>query len=206
MALDESEGSSMLAELRELDAFRRRYSSDAAPTKIDALDPDVQRMIEALACSAVRTRRAVLHNLNETWRRLLGGYFQPLLRPLPAMAMLEAQVTARMTETAVLPAGAELRVTTPDGFVGSFQTCCELRVVPMTLERCDILRGPGSFRLVLSFLSRIPRADAVGTLRLHINYLDDYLAALSTHQQLARPLTRAFVAYDTPFHECPDGA
>lgn len=205
MALEDSEGGSLLAELRELDAFRRRYSSEAAPTPIDALDPDVQRLIEALAYSAVRTRRAVLHNLNETWRRLLGGYFQPLLRPLPAMAMLEAQITARMTETVELPAGTELRVTMADGFVASFRTLCDLRIVPMTLERCDTLRGSAGYRLVLTFVSRIPRADAVGVLRLYLHYLDDYLAALSVHQQLARHLQRAFVVYDAPIHERSDG-
>jgi type VI secretion system protein ImpG len=202
---EDSFDSGLLAELRALDSFRRRYSSEQPAAQLDAQDPDVQRLIEALAYSAVRTRQAVLRNLSETWRRLLGGYFQPLLRSLPAMAMMEAQVTARMTETTVLPAGTELRVSCQDGFVAGFQTLADLRIVPMLLERCDLLRGGSGFRLVLVFTSRLPRTESVGLLRLYVHYLDDYLAALSVHQQLRRHLQRAFVVYDAPVHDRSDG-
>lgn len=196
---------SLLDELRAIDSFRRRYASEQPAARIDAQDPDVQRLIEVLAFSAVRTRHSLRNNLQKTWRRLLGSYFEPLLSPLPAMALIEAQVTARMSESAFLPAGTEIQAVAPDGFVGCFQTLADLRIVPMTLERCETLRAPQGLRLVLTFQSRLPRPDSVGVLRLGVHYLDDYLAALTVFQQLKAHLRRAFVLYDVPVHEGADG-
>jgi type VI secretion system protein ImpG len=205
MVADETFEQSLLNELRAIESFRRRYASEQPTARVDAQDPDVQRLIEVLAFSAVRTRQALHTNVRATWRRLLGSFFAPLLNPLPAMALLQAQVTARMTESLVLPAGTAVQATCSDGFVASFQTLAELRVVPMTLERCEVLRAPQGLRLSLSFMSRLPRADAVGTLRLGLHYLDDYLAALTVFVQLRAHLQRAFVVYDSPVSEGSDG-
>lgn len=196
---------SLLNELQAIDSFRRRYVGEQPAARIEAQDPDVQRLIEVLAFSAVRTRQALRNNLRHTWRRLLGSYFEPLLSPLPAMALVEAQVTARMSESAFLPAGTEVQAAAADGFVGCFQTLADLRIVPMTLERCETLRAPQGLRLVLTFQSRLPRPDSVGVLRLGMHYLDDYLAALTVFQQLKAHLRRAFVLYDAPVHEGADG-
>lgn len=187
---------SLLAELRELETFRTRYHREQPAAQLDREDPDVRRLLEALAFSAVRTRQAALRNQSAAWRRLLGSYFDFLLQPLPAMGIAQAVVTARMSEAAVLPRGTELRLTTQDGEAGCFTTLSELRVVPMTLERCETVLRPQGFRLVLLFGSRFPRTDAVGTLRLYVHYLDDYLAALQAHHHLQQHLQRAFVAYD----------
>ena len=195
----------LLDELRGLESFRRSYSSSQGTSALDPQDPDVQRMIEVLAYSAVRTRHAVMRNLSATWRRLLGGYFQSLLHPLAAMGMLEAQVTARMTEPVYLPAGSELQVQCADGFLATFTTLSALRVLPLSLDRCELLRGGVGYRLVLTFSSRIPRSEPPGRLRLGIHYLDDYLAALTVHQQLQKHLQRAFVVYDQPVHDRSDG-
>jgi hypothetical protein len=54
-------------------------------------------------------------------------------------------------------------------------------------------------------MSSLPRADAVGTLRLGLHYLDDYLAALTVFVQLRTHLQRAFVVYDAPVAESSDG-
>lgn len=195
----------LLTELRAIDAFRRRYSSENPAAQLDPQDPDVQRLIEVLAYTAVRTRQAVLRNLTSTWRRLLGSYFQPLLRPLPAMAMVEAKVTARMTESTVLPAGTTLRVACQDGFVASFQTLAELRILPIILSDCETRKTPAGYRLILSFVSPLPRTESIGLLRLHLNYLDDYHAALTVHHQLRRHCQRVFSVYDQPAHERSDG-
>lgn len=205
MVSDESFDQSLLNELRAIDSFRRRYTSEQPAARVDAQDPDVQRLIEVLAFSAVRTRQALQTNVQATWRRLLGSFFQPLLCPLPAMAILQGQVTARLSESVVLPAGTEVQAQSADGFTASFQTLAELRILPITLERCEILRAPSGLRLALTFQSRLPRPDAVGTLRLGLHYLDDYLAALRVFVQLKAHLRRAFVLYDTPVSEAAEG-
>lgn len=188
---------SWLAELRDIESFRRRYYAENRMAQLDRDDPDVRRLLEALCFSAVRTRQVTLNNLWATWRRLLGSYFDFLLRPLPAMAIVQAVPTSRMTETAVLPKGTELRLSTQDGFVGVFTTLSELRIVPLTLDRCEVVpRGP-AFRLVLTLVSRFPRTDQLGLLRLQVHYLDDYLAALQVHYNLRRHLQGAVAIYDS---------
>ena len=166
----------------------------------------MRRLIEALAYSGVRTRVAMQRNLHATWRRLLSGYFSFLLQPLPAMAMVQGVVTARMTETTVLPRGSLLLLTTLDGFAGQFQTLAELRVVPMALKHCEILLRAQGFRLVLKFISQHPRGDSVGLLRLQIHYLDNYLAALRVQHNLQGHLQRCIAVYDTVVGPNTEGA
>ncbi len=206
MAAEPLTDEGLLSELRAIDAHRRRYGSENPAAQVDPQDPDVQRLIEVLAYTAVRTRQAVLRNLTGTWRRLLGTYFQPLLRPLPAMGMVAARVTARMTESTVLPAGTTLRVSCQDGFAASFQTLAELRVVPIILSDCETRRTQSGYRLILTFVSTLPRTESVGLLRLHLNYLDDFHAALLVHHQIRQHCQRAFVVYDQPVHDRMDGA
>lgn len=205
MSTSEHFDATMLAEVREMEQSRTRYQLERPDALVDRNDPDVRRLLEALAYSTVRTRLATLRNLHATWRRLLSSYFHFILQPLPAMAMAQAVVTPNLADPVVLPRGTELRVTTLDGTVGSFQTLCELRVVPMVLEHCEILLRPQGFRLVLSFTSAFLRGDAVGLLRLAIHYLDDYLAALRVHTNLRQHFQRAFCVYDRAVSVDSDG-
>lgn len=195
----------LLAELRALDKSRIRYQLEHPGALLEQEDPDVRRLIEALAYSGVRTRQAVQRNLQATWRRLLSGYFSFLLQPLPAMAIAQALVTARMTETTVLPRGTMLRLTTLDGFVGHFQTLAELRVIPMTMTRCDILLRAQGFRLALKFVSQYPRGDEVGMLRMQLQYLDNYLAAMRVQHNLQTHLQRCIAVYDSPVSPDTEG-
>jgi type VI secretion system protein ImpG len=195
----------MLDELRKLESWRSRYQMEHPGMPLGPEDPDVRRLIEALAYSGVRTRQLLLRNLQATWRRLLSSYFSFILQPLPAMALAQAVVTARMSETAVLPRGTMLRLTTLDGFAGDFQTLAELRVVPMTLANCEVRLRAQGFRLILSFVSQYRRGDDVGLLRLHLHYLDNYLAALRVQANLQRHLQRCIAVYDTSPTEDTDG-
>lgn len=188
---------SWLTELRDVESFRRRYYAENRMAQLDREDPDVRRLIEALCFSAVRTRQVTLRNLWSTWRRLLGSYFDFLLRPLPAMAVVQAVPTARMTEAAFLPRGTELRLTTQDGFIGTFTTLSDLRVLPVSIDRCEVVPNGRGFRLIVTLSSRFPRTDPPGLLRLHVHYLDDYLAALQVHHSLRRHLTSTVAIYDS---------
>lgn len=189
----------LLAELRALEVSRSRYQMEHPGALLGAEDPDVRRMIEAMAYSAVRTRMATTRNLHATWRRLLSSYFQFILQPLPAMTIARAVPTARMSESVVLPRGANLELLTLDGFPGNFVTLAELRIVPMTLSRCEIMMRRQGFRLVLTFDSQYQRGDDIGLLRLYVHYLDNYLAALRVQWNLQTHLQKCSVFYDTAF-------
>jgi type VI secretion system protein ImpG len=189
----------LLTELQALDDQRSRYQLDHPAAQLGIEDPDVRRMIEALAYSAVRTRQATMRNLYSTWKRLLSSYFHFILQPLPAMTMTQALVTPQMTDTVTLPRGTMLQLTTQDGAIGSFQTLSELRVVPINLARTELQMSKQGYRLILSFLSLYARADDLGVIPIHLNYLDNYLAALRLHHTLQKHLRSCCVFYDGNF-------
>lgn len=205
------------AELQALEEFRRSYASQrpgqgALPSgsppqgsSIDREDPDVRRLLEAMAFLSVRNRQAALQNLQATWHRVFAGCFDFLLRPMPAAGIARALVTARMTEAVELPRGTELMVTTEEGETAGLQTTADLRVLPITLDRTEIRLRPGGYRLILRFSSRYPRTDPPGLLRLYLYYLDDYLLALRAHYQIRAHLVRALAQYDAPIDEQTEG-
>jgi len=190
---------SLLEELRLLDDERVRYQLEHPSAQLGMEDPDVRRLIEALAYSSVRTRQTTMRNLFVTWKRLLSAYFHFILQPLPSMTMLQAVVTPQMTDTVTLPRGSSMQFRTLDGAVGSFQTLSELRVVPITLARVELQLTKQGFRLVLMFLSLHQRGDNLGTIPIHINYLDHYPASLKLHHLLRKHLKECFVFYDGNF-------
>ncbi len=197
MVSDESFKQYWLAELQATEDFRRRYYGENRLALLDREDPDVRRLLEALCFSAVRTRQVTLRNQWSTWRRLLGSYFDFVLRTLPAMAIVQAVPTAGMTEVAELRSGTELVLTTQDGFEGVFTTLSDLRIVPITLDHCELVPREHGFRVVLTFSASFPRTDALGLLRLQVHYLDDYLAALQFHHNLRKHLVSTTVSYDS---------
>lgn len=155
----------------------------------------------------MRTRQLATQNLQATWLRLFSSYFEFLLTPQPAAAIVQAVVTPRRVEPTFLPRGTELRVTTPSGVEASFRTLSDLRVLPVTLERAHLmLRPSGGYRVVLEFQSRFGRSDAVGMLRLHTRYLDDYPTSARLLYNLRAHLERAHVTYDQTTDETTDGA
>ncbi len=188
---------SLLAELHELDELRIRYQLNHPAAQLSPEDPDVRRMIEAMAYSLVRTRLTTQRNLQATWRRLVSSYFQFMLQPLPAVAMAQAKVSAGVSETVVLPRGSHLKLRTLDGFVGSFTTASELRVVPANLSALEMLLRRDGYRLVLYLESQYARSDDLGVLRFYIHYLDNYLAALRVQRNLELHVQRASVVYDS---------
>ena len=50
----------------------------------------MRRLIESMAFFSVQTRLATQHNLRSTWLRLFATFFDFLLQPLPAAAMVQA--------------------------------------------------------------------------------------------------------------------
>lgn len=198
MAL-ESLQESLLAELRALDDERVRYQLEHPTAPLGMEDPDVRRLIEALAYSAVRTRQATMRNLFSTWKRLLSGYFHFMLQPLPAMTMVQAVVTPQMTDTVTVQRGSSLQLSTLEGTTWNFQTLAELRVVPINLARTELQMNRGGYRLVMTFLSLYQRGDDLGTIPIHLNYLDNYQAALRLHYLLQKHLLRCSAFYDGGF-------
>ncbi len=188
-----------LTELDGLERFRQRFQERHPAVPLDREDPDVRRIIEAVAYFSVQTRHATLKNLRSTWRRLFSGYFDFLLEPVPAAAMLQALPTEKLAEVVELPRGTEVRLTPADGRAGAFRLQRDLRVLPVFLERREVIsREEGGYRLILGFRSRFPRADPVGVLSLHIRHLEEYRPSLAVFHALHKHLQRVSVLYDEP--------
>lgn len=188
----------LLAELRALEAHRKVYKELHPAARLDREDPDVDRLIEALAFFSLRTRQAVQRNLRSTFERLFRGYFDFLLMPLASMGMVQAVATAQRAEPAILPRGSEFVITAPDGVAGVFRTVQEVRILPVKLRRVrqPLVRPDGGYRLILEFAAPSARLLQLGVLRLHINYLDDYVSAARILHQLRVHTQRASIIYD----------
>lgn len=195
-----------LAEMKALEDFRASYHQRHPEAGLEREEPDVRRLIESMAYFSVRTRQVAERSIQATWQRLFSSYFEFLLTPLPAMAMVQAAVTLRRVEPSVLPRGAEVKLTAPSGVTASFVTQQELRILPIALQRTQVLqKAGGGYRLVLEFQSRFGRSDPVGLLRLYVRYLDDYATSLYIHYQLRAHLQRAAVVYDQTVDETSEG-
>ena len=206
-ARDAPEDVQFLAELSALDEHRKAYLERHPSARLDRDDPDVSRMIDALAFFSLRTRQATLRNIRSTFERLFRNYFDFLLAPLPSMCMIQAAATAQRAEPALLPRGSELLVTAPDGAAGTYRTLYDLRILPLVLRRVrqPLMRADGGYRLIIEFEAPTTRLMQVGTLRMHVNYLDDYPMALRILHQMRMHLERVQVVYDRTADEETSG-
>ena len=194
MSWDEVERE-LVTELRVLETFRREHVSRYPGARVDRDDPDVQRIIEAVALSAIRTRLSLQSNLHRMWQRLCGSYFEFLMTPLPSCGIVQATVTPRLVETQTIPRGTQLVLSGNTGDSATYTTLDELRILPIQLESVDFQARDAKRWIELRFASRFPRTDAVGLVRLHLRCAAHYPSAVNIAYQLRGHLQRAVVQY-----------
>ena len=108
MYMNDSLYNSFLEELNALEKFRMSYSGIYSSDLLGRDDPDVKRLIEAMAFFSARTRLSALHNIRRTQERLFEQYFSFLLTPLPGTALLQCEIGGRFTEPVLLPKDSEV--------------------------------------------------------------------------------------------------
>jgi len=199
--------SDFLGELEALDDFllRRRGGEHFVQPE----DPDVRRLLEALAFFSARTHAAASHEVSGAIARLAHGLLEDFISPQPARALLRAHPSPRFTEATRLPRGSRVRLKTEDGAVGQFTTMADLKVRPLELDRAELqLGGTANYRLLLRLRSRVPVDTVEEPLSLHIDLLGDYELSRRFVQSLRRHMTRVSVVYGDPppaseaGHEC----
>jgi type VI secretion system protein ImpG len=205
-----------LEELESLEKFRLTYTSLYPQVPLAREDPDVRRMVEALAFFSARTRVAAERTVGDSLLRLFRQHFPYALSPMPAMAMLGAQVTQRFVDVVELPRGMEVLVERKadqgDRAPFRFRTTAPLRVLPIELTAVEFLQRRGKRgRMLLRFEGAFPRNDAIGTISVHINHLNDLpgsmrvLHALKTHVKGASVVFDKEVREDTQGERCTVG-
>jgi type VI secretion system protein ImpG len=191
-----------IEELQALESFRMSYVAEhpAAPLAPD--DPDVRRLVEALAFFAARSRQAAMGVLVDQRRRLFRQFLPYLLDPLPAMAMLQAVPNGRLTEAIVLPRDTQIALRDASDRVALFRTLRPLRLLPLTLGRMHTLVLPdGRLRFTLPMATSHPRNDEIGPLSIHVNYINDFNSSLKVLHALERHVARVAVTFDDAVDE-----
>lgn len=185
-------------ELESLETFRDQFRSFYDFAGLDRADPDVQRMVEALAFFSARTRREAERALVRHERRALEQLFPYLLSPMPSMALLLVEGARAMSDARTIPAGTDVLVTAggdpgtaaPAGEL-TYRTLRPLRVRPVEIDpgSVELVRlGENGWELRLVVSSGAPQIDPLDQLDLQVNPQGDLVAALRLYDALRRSL------------------
>jgi type VI secretion system protein ImpG len=195
-----------LAELEALEKFRVAYSGMYPDVPLASEDPDVRRLLEALALFTARTRLASERNVEGALLRIVHQHFPYLLTPVPAMFMLRASITRSYVDMSIVPRGAQVSLVQKPAADGRgadtdktfvFKTLSSMRILPITLEGVDMLVRPkGQLRLLLRFSAKHERGDDFSELPLHIDYLGDLHSSLLVMHALERHLVASALVWN----------
>ncbi len=206
MRLDEDLYKEFLEELNALENFRIAHASAFPNVPLERDDPDVKRLVEAMAFFSARTKMAALSNVMAVQRRVFQQFFPYLLTAVPAMHMLQAQPTGQFIEPVFFPFGSQMAASVPGHGTAMFRTLQDLRILPIRLAAVKMLLKPDrGFRLLLRLNASFPRNDEIGTLPFHINHLNDYQASLKVLHSIQAHLRAASVVFNEEANEFSSG-
>lgn len=191
-----------LAEIEALEKFRISYTGIYPNTPLTREDPDIRRLVEALAMFTARTRIAAERNIDQSMLRIFRQHFSYLLDPVPAMVMLSATPTARYVDTTELPEGTEVYLIergskTAGERVFRMRTRARLRILPIQLDALDVLRTRArTYRIQLRFSAAFRRNDELSELNLYVNHLNDLASSISVLHTIKAHLRSASVVFE----------
>jgi type VI secretion system protein ImpG len=185
-----------LLQLQMLNDFRALHRERHPSAITDDDDPDVNRIIESLAYFTVGTQLAAQNNMRTSLERLLSGYFEFLLWPMPAMGRVQLLNTDQLIDTPTVPEGAALSLEAPDGSVGWFRTLHDLPIIHARLEKTEVVVLEDGFRVLVSLRSPYPVRGMTGPLSLYVHCLDRFVASLRLTHNLRKHLKGVSAFFD----------
>lgn len=134
-----------------------------------AVDPFVERLIEAAAFLAARVQLRLDRSVDHFASYLLDQLLPSANAPIPSTAMVRfdpGQLAANITDPVVVPRGSSLRLVSNAARSKPlfFRTAQSLTLRPMTIERTDLLDGAAALRAV--GLDHSAARGAAGALRM----------------------------------------
>jgi type VI secretion system protein ImpG len=155
-----------LTYLRDLGReFAREYPALAPVLGQSGTDPDVERLLEGVAFLTGRVRQKLDDEIPEIIHSTASLLFPHLLRPIPAMSILELVPTRQgLRDRRVVAAGAEFDTTSIDGTALRFSSTRDCEVLPWTLEGTRLQPG-ASGRTTISFQLDVSPGLTLGQLR-----------------------------------------
>ena len=194
-----------LKEMNDLDQFRMIYASEHPSISIDRDDPDVKRLIEAIAFFSARTYLAGAKNITAAQLRLFQQFFPFLLSPIPSMGLIQANISGLVQEKTVFPKGSELLVTSTSGDTAIYRTMEDLTILPMAVTDSRLILRPRGYRLLISFKPMYKRNEEIGRISLNIDYLNNYQTSLYVLDNIKESLQKSFITFDDIVDENSSG-
>jgi len=205
MRIDEGLYKIFLEEMNALENFRIAYASLHPGVPLDREDPDVRRLIEAMALFSARTRLAGSRSISAVSRRIFQQFFPHLLAPIPSMAILQALPSRQFVEPVIFPRGSEWILSPESGGGAVFQTLGDLRILPIELARFSMLLRDKGFRIALRFGAFFARSEDIGQMSFFINHLNNYESSQMVLFSLKRHLRRVSVLFNEKATETSSG-
>ncbi|BAI74035.1 hypothetical protein AZL_a05040 (plasmid) [Azospirillum sp. B510] len=188
-----------LAYLRDLGAEFAQENPTLAPFLArDASDPDVERLIEAFCFLTARIRQKLDDELPELSHSLVSLLWPNLLRPFPAMTILELEPQAgAVSETQSLPPGCAFQSEPVDGTSCVFRNPHAGDIHPVRLAQAS-MESMGDQSRLSAVLTPIngARLDTLrlDPLRFHLNFERDSGVGRQLLYRLTRRLRRVSVS------------
>lgn len=206
MKIDEGLYKTFLEEMNALENFRMAYAALRPGVPLDREDPDVKRLIEAMALFSARTRLAGTRNITATRLRIFQQFFPYLLAPMPSMAILQALPTGQIAEPLFFPKGSEITVSPQSGGAALFRTMQDLTILPISLSDFRMLLMPEKgYRLALRLRASFARSEDIGRITFFINHLNNYEASQLVLHNLMHHIKQASVVFDEKASETTSG-
>lgn len=180
-------------ELESLEHFRMSWSAGHPGVGLDRDDPDVRRLIEALAFFSARTKDSAAKTAVGVNERLLSQHFSWLLDPSPASAMLLAHASVEHTHVEELERGTEVVLTKTlqpmagqadtESVRAKFRFKRAMTLAPLEFERVYLKkrRGQGP-QLEITIVPLAEIRSLPGTLRLHVDHLGELFSSMQIFQ------------------------
>ena len=193
-----------LEQLRALEQFRIAFTGQHPGVPLQQADQDVQRLLEAQAFFSARTMVAAERTMTKGTRRLFAQHLPYLLQPIPATAMIQAELDPRFVDPVSLKAGEELGAEdpvpeledTPPPVV--FRTLAPMPLRPLRLTdlRFERPRPAGEAEVWLHFEATHRRRWPVAPLALYVDHLGEFESSAAVHLALRDALLGADIRWD----------
>ncbi len=211
-----------LEELEALDRFSSARAGDGG-APLGPEDPDVRRLVEAMAFFSARTRAAAVDATHAAVVRMAGGTLDDLLAPLPAAAMVQAVPNGHFIGPTALERGTSLRFqftdpafngapqlpsiglgtpTAPGQRVGFFSTLQPAMIRAIAVDRALITGARRALQLEIRLSAGVPQRGPVG-LDFYVRRQGDYRASLALQVALETHASRVVALFDGGTDEVP---
>jgi len=158
----------------------------------DRTDPDVERLLEAMAFEVALLRRTMAGNLPELVQAMTSLILPHYQRPFPATTVIGFTPHSPEGQSAIIPRGTLFDSAPVDGTRCTFATAAAVEITPLRLVDAAFVQHSGTageIRLDLSMEGlSLSRWQPRMPLRLHLS--GDFTYATGLHLLLSRQVTR----------------